>query len=104
MSDKFPTSTIGGSSAEEDIAATRRFVGEDAEVVGGGAENGHFTGVRPNRQQRRKNLKNKDEILTVSEIIVKFDNGQQVKLDPAKVMIVDKETKGNLFKEVLEVK
>lgn len=101
---KFPTSTEGDSSAEEDIAATRRYVGEDAEVVGGGPEHGHFTGVRPNREQRRKSLKNKDEILTVDSIIVVFDNSEQVKLDPSKVMIVDKETGAKLFREVLEAK
>jgi hypothetical protein len=38
--------TTGNSTAEQDIAATRRFVGNDVEVIGGGEENGHFTGVK----------------------------------------------------------
>jgi hypothetical protein len=40
------TATVGNSTAKQDIAATRRFVGNDVEVIGGGEENGHFTGVR----------------------------------------------------------
>jgi hypothetical protein len=92
---------VSDTSAEDDIEATRRYVGHDAEVVGGGAENGHFTGARPNRQQRRESLKH-DERWIVKTISVTFENGRVVDLDTNKVMIVDKETHAQLFDYVIE--
>jgi hypothetical protein len=103
---QFPESTSGDSSAEEDIAATRRFVGEDADVVGGGAENAHFTGVRHpggNREQRRKTIKGlSKERMEVTGIVVHFKNGQYVNLDTTRVMISDRVTGKPLFEEILE--
>jgi hypothetical protein len=54
-----------------------------------------------NREERRKSLKN-DERLVVSAIIVEFEDGRTVNLDTQKVMIIDKETKAQLFQEVIE--
>lgn len=58
---------------------------------------------KPNRKQRRQNFKT-EERLTVEAIVVRFDNGQSVELDTTKVMIIDKETKAQLFNEVIEFK
>lgn len=59
---------------------------------------------KPNREQRRKNLKAKEERLVVRTITVAFENGQTANLDPSKIMIVDKDTKANLFNYVMEKK
>lgn len=91
------------SSAQDDIDATRKQVGTDAIITGGGAENGHFTYAQPNRKQRRDSLKH-DERWVVSRITVSFENGKQVDLDINKIMIVDKETKAQLFDYVMELK
>jgi hypothetical protein len=56
-----------------------------------------------NREGRRKSLKN-DERLVVESITVNFEGGQSVNLDTQKVMIIDKETKAQLFQEVIEEK
>lgn len=98
----YPEATEGDSSAQDDIDATRRYVGQDAEVIGGGAENGHFTGVRPNREQRRKQLKNKEDRMVLKRITLEFEGGQTVDLDIGKVHIVDRETRAVLFNEVIE--
>lgn len=98
----WPEATEGDSSAQDDIDATRRYVGQEAEVIGGGAENGHFTGVRPNREQRRKQLKNKEDRMVLQAITLTFEGGQTVDLDIGKVHIVDRETRAVLFNEVIE--
>lgn len=58
---------------------------------------------KPNREQRRASTK-ADERLVVSTIAVTFENGQTANLDPNKVMIIDKDTKANLFSYVMEKK
>jgi hypothetical protein len=56
-----------------------------------------------NRQDRRASMR-QHETLTVKAIRIYFDNGQSVDLDTQKVMIIDKETKAQLFTEVLQEK
>lgn len=58
---------------------------------------------KPNREQRRASTK-ADERLVVSTILVTFENGQTANLDPNKVMIIDKDSKANLFQYVMEKK
>lgn len=91
------------TSKQDDIDATRKLVGNDVTISGGGPENGHFTYAQPNRKQRRDSLKH-DERWVVSRISVSFENGKQVDLDINKIMIVDKETKAQLFDYVIEGK
>ena len=91
-------------SKQDDIDATRKQVGEDAEIIGGGAENGHFTyvtGRKLNREERRQSKKH-DERYVVSRIHIEFENGQAVDLDVNKVMLIDKDTKAQLFDYVIE--
>lgn len=78
------------------------------EGLGGFFIIGDATGAKtpdynPNRAARRKSL-NTDERLTVGAIIVEFTNGQTVHLDTEKVMIIDKDTKAQLFQYVIEGK
>jgi hypothetical protein len=54
-----------------------------------------------NREQRRDSMRN-DERLVVDKILVMFTNGVQLELDTAKIMIIDKETKAQLFDFVLD--
>lgn len=54
-----------------------------------------------NREQRRHSLKH-DERLIVKAITIDFENGTAINLDPARVMIVDKDTKAQLFNYVIE--
>ncbi len=56
-----------------------------------------------NREQRRKSHKN-DNRMILTAITLTFADGQTVNLDIHKVAIVDKETKANLFSEVLDAK
>lgn len=91
-------------SKQDDIDATRKHVGDDAEILGGGDENGNFTyvtGRKLNREQRRESLKH-DERWVVSRIHIEFENGKAVELDIDKVMIIDKDTKAQLFDYVME--
>lgn len=58
---------------------------------------------RETRRQMAKNMKLKPgERLTLSAIMVQFDNGKAMYLDTALVQIIDKQTQEPLFQEVLE--
>lgn len=54
-----------------------------------------------NREQRRDSLKNDDRLI-VDKILVMFTSGMQLELDTKKVMIIDRETKAQLFEVVLD--
>ena len=56
-----------------------------------------------NREARRKSLK-EDKRIVLTAITLTFEDGQTINLDIHKVAIVDKETKANLFSEVLDAK
>lgn len=54
-----------------------------------------------NREQRRQSHKY-DRRFTVEAITVSFTDGSSVDLDTTKVMIIDKDTKAQLFKTVID--
>lgn len=54
-----------------------------------------------NREQRR-NADKPGQRLVVSAITVSFEDGSGVNLDPSKVMIIDRTTKKDLFKAVIQ--
>ena len=93
------------STAEEDKEATRKSLGKDAdnyEVFGGGAENGHFTGIRPKQSRQQRRLAERTPRLVVARIVVHFENGHQSEMDITKVNLIDRVTKQPLFDEVIE--